>query len=699
MRDAKCMIKNYSLVAVVFIFSFLLLPLQVDASGLIAPANNLGLMAYWSFEDGGGTKATDFSGKGNTATLSGNAAWVEGKRGKALSVDGTGDNAKTGASTALDNAHTFTYTAWAKRDASGVLDTIIFHGNESSGPHGSRTLHILDDNRIQACVGANTGSYCSTSSNTITDTNWHYYTLTHDFGGDRNIRIYLDGAEVSYASQGTTANGMNDNTGEFIYIGSNRTDRTDFYFDGLIDEVRIYSRVLTAAQIAALYGSGAAKLNASQVGPAAENLVLWHTFDGGYLSTTTSTDRSGNGNNGTLGGGSPTAANGKIGQALNFDGSNNTISVANSASLNPTSSITISGWVYPDAFPGENYPTLVEKERNSQWGLFIDYGTVSPTNTRFVINIAGAREDHYGTSALALNQWQMITATYDGASVRMYKDAVQFYAASSTGVIGTNSNALTIGKASDLTAFDGRIDDVRIYNKALSAAEITQLYNLSAVSLNVSQVGSASSGLVSWHTFDGPYLNTTTSTDRSGQSNNGALAGAGGAQNKPQPINGKMGQALNFDGTDDSIVITHGGVLAPANNLSVSVWINKAAHSGDIVALGSNDSYWALAAYYNQKIEGAVAGQRFYSDTAIPLSQWTHVVMTYSADGSGGKIYVNGVLDSTPFASTSTIPSQSYVIIGAPNMEGYFQGSIDDVRIYNRVISSAEVLSLYNGGR
>ena len=114
---------------------------------------------------------------------------------------------------------------------------------------------------------------------------------------------------------------------------------------------------------------------------------------------------------------------------------------------------------------------------------------------------------------------------------------------------------------------DGAIDEVRVYNRALSATEIAKLYGSGAVKVGASSVAlqqgsTLANGLVGHWTFDSPDTRTTI-TDRSGQGNNGYFIGGATSSAK---TNGKLGQALRFDGVDDFV--------ATATVISVPAQIN-----------------------------------------------------------------------------------------------------------------------------
>ena len=109
------------------LYSLFFSPSHSHAATLSKPANNLGLVGYWSFNEGTSTLATDFSGNGNSGTLYDNSSWTNGRFGKALLFDGSGDYVDLGAppSLNLQSANKFTLSAWvmptSDPSASGIV--------------------------------------------------------------------------------------------------------------------------------------------------------------------------------------------------------------------------------------------------------------------------------------------------------------------------------------------------------------------------------------------------------------------------------------------------------------------------------------------------------------------------------------------------------------------------------------------------
>lgn len=201
-------------------------------------------------------------------------------------------------------------------------------------------------------------------------------------------------------------------------------------------------------------------------------------------SSTTVYDSSGYGNNGTWNGTASGTTGyysaGKVGPyAGHFDGSTNRISLG---VINETSAITLTAWAYATALNNQNF--ILGKGEHAQGtcaspyaAYSINFGTVMTLNFDFDLSTGGVRVQTHTTTAPVINTWYFIAATYDGSNSRLYVNGVQVASNPQTGSIDTNSYNTYIGDQGGCTSlFTGLINDARIYNRALSAGEIAQMY-------------------------------------------------------------------------------------------------------------------------------------------------------------------------------------------------------------------------------
>jgi hypothetical protein len=204
------------------------------------------------------------------------------------------------------------------------------------------------------------------------------------------------------------------------------------------------------------------------------NLVAAYSFNEG--SGTSVNDLSGKGNVGSTAS-TTWSATGKYGGALSFNGTNSLVNVSDSNSLDLTNGMTLEAWVNPSNVTG--WKTFITKENgtnNLAYSLSANNNTSGAANQRPVsrIRIGTVTQTVTGTTKLALNTWTHVASTYDGATLRLYVNGVQVSSLAVTGSMTTTTNLLRIGGSPALGAqyFTGLIDEVRIYNRALTATEI-----------------------------------------------------------------------------------------------------------------------------------------------------------------------------------------------------------------------------------
>ncbi|MBI1895114.1 MAG: putative Ig domain-containing protein [Acidobacteria bacterium] len=231
--------------------------------------------------------------------------------------------------------------------------------------------------------------------------------------------------------------------------------------------------------LAVVYGTPAARAQTCSLAPA--GMAAWWAAEGNASDLL-------NANHGTLQGGAGFAA-GQVGQGFSFDGVDDTVSVPNSATLNPTGGITITAWIRPlgtvTSLPSPNsVRTIVSKPAGLSW---------SSPYASYDLRIRGAEESQQlefwtndfsrelnSTVSIPVGVWTFVAATYDGASEKIYLNGALNASRAVSGAIVPSAENLVIGSRS-LTApgefFTGNIDEVDIYSRALTAAEIAAIYS------------------------------------------------------------------------------------------------------------------------------------------------------------------------------------------------------------------------------
>ncbi|QQS44626.1 hypothetical protein IPM65_03440 [Candidatus Roizmanbacteria bacterium] len=465
-----------------------------------------------------------------------------------------------------------------------------------------------------------------------------------------------------------------------------------------------------AAKLSITYSSGGTPAFGSEEiapGPAA----YWR-FDEGY--GTGVNDTSGNSQTGTLGTGSsaPTWRSEEYcqnGSCLQFDGTDDYIQWADSSTLDIENELTISLWVKPISLQSSTYYTLVYKGNSTNevnyyfqlYGDELNFGTYQ----------SGWRGTNTTNADIQTNQWSHVVVTYSDAS-----DDIDFYVngilKSDDGfshnlVLSADNQPFYLGSsAADLEFYDGFMDEVKIYPYVRSADEIKQDYLFSGAKGAAAVLGTQdrsflSEGLVGYWKMDettGTTGPSWTAVDSSGNGNNGTGVGDAG------PGVGKYGNGGNFDGTGDEIAIGDNTSLRP-NRLTISFWANTsslASNDQKTITKGATSSQetYIVGPYFGTwrfvLRDTSYSIYALSAGSGITTSTWEHVTATY--DGDYMRIYLNGELsNSVQIGDKDLSQSTTNLGIGGPvDTTSYnYSGEVDEVRIYNRALSSSEIKTLY----
>jgi len=199
------------------------------------------LVAHWKFDDGSGNTAVDSSGNAHNGTLLGDTSWVDGIDGAALAFDGDGDYVDIGKDPSFDITNQITVSAWIKVNAfDRDWQAIIAKGDRAWRLQRNAVESTLEFACSGLVVpGTDWGNVFGTVD--VNDGHWHHVAGVYD---QEKLYLYIDGnLDVSAEAPGTIR--VND---EPVYIGENSQTPNRFW-NGLIDDVRIYSYALSAEEI------------------------------------------------------------------------------------------------------------------------------------------------------------------------------------------------------------------------------------------------------------------------------------------------------------------------------------------------------------------------------------------------------------------------------------------------------------------
>ncbi|MCL5010946.1 MAG: LamG domain-containing protein [Patescibacteria group bacterium] len=445
-------------------------------------------VAHWKMDEKTGQYSQDTSGNANTGTLgtgatadSADPTWKSAgscHSGACLKFDGVDDYVNAG--DVLDmGTNDFTISAWVKQNNPAI--SMIVTKYRSTGTDNRGYYLRFDGGAVNAWIGgATTNGVVITGSGASTANVWHYIVATFDRDGLG--KVYIDG--VLNASADISGENASINTAHNLYFGRRDNELTPYYFTGFIDDVRIYNYARTAAQIAYDYNRG-------------QPIAHWQMNDGQNSSTTcdgtTSVVRDNsyackNGgacNTGTLVlGASPATSSAwseaKYGCGLTFDGVDDYVNVsgfAPSSKIGNGNSFTISGWIYPQT-DATSQSSIVEAYDGTNRFYLARSG-----NNQLFWGIGGGFTSVGNRMSLVLNRWQHVVVVFNSTTAILYVNGVGGTAEApvSTSYPITNIGIGAGGSGGPnfpgLGYFTGLIDDVRIYNYALTAEQVKTLYN------------------------------------------------------------------------------------------------------------------------------------------------------------------------------------------------------------------------------
>ena len=673
-------------------------------------------VAYWKFDEGYGATAYDSAGSSNGTLDAGSigtnttttAMWdLDGKFGKAIELDGTDDYIDVGDISALEGMDELTVSMWIKPESTGTYDELISKYNSYyfDFSSGCRFVTFADSAVTLNCT-------------TIPTNEWIHLTGVYD---GQNMYVYQDGKfDASIAQTGSI-----DTNAYSVCIGAGGSGgcaSDSSKFDGLVDEVKIYNVALTAEQVRTEYNQGKAQVLGQPVehptGATGQGMeycvpgdsstcnppVLELNFD--EMIGTTVYDTSGNGNDGTLTSG-PVWTRGKHGSALEFDGSDDYVDVGSGINLT-SSDFTYQAWVKVDDFTDDN--VIISNEDSNDNGVMrVD----TSGSLQFWVG-SGAVDKRTAVNTILADNWYHVAFVYDDSA-----NDGDFYL---NGIRQVNS--LDDDTLEDLSAgqnlyigirsygpydpFDGSIDNVKIYNYIRTPAQIAWDYN-------------RGKPVAHWK-FD--ETSGTTAHDESGNGNDGTLTNMDPGTDW---VSGKLNNALDlggaFDGGDDYVQTTS-DVLKTANSFTVTTWFkvdatneyNTLLWQGDATGNGGgeeeefnlNVGHATTNGIGNQLeffLEGTsddiaiLTGQNSFTDT----TNWHFIAVTVSGldtASPSAELFLDGASQGTDSGDTVTRTNwDTDLRIGRPGVaDRYFDGQVDDVRIYNYALTKQQIKEIYNNG-
>ncbi|KKQ25115.1 MAG: hypothetical protein US39_C0011G0021, partial [Microgenomates group bacterium GW2011_GWC1_37_12b] len=661
-----------------------------------------GLVGYWRMEEAGDATRADSSGNGNTMTeTTGDTIdQVTGKFGNAGDFENSASEAErleiTDASqSGLDITGPLTLCAWIKPETVAYTNVA---GKFADPSDLSYLLHTDSNGSIKFYASYDGTNYYNADSaaSAVTAGNWAHVCGQYD---GRFLRTYVNGSPsgtpVTYTS------GIHNGAASFD-IGGAWGD----YFDGVIDEVRVYNRTLTPSEVQSLYNWAP--------GP----VGYWKLDEN---TSTSANDSSGNDNTATLTN-TPNWTPGKFGSGVLFSGSDQHLTRADDADFDfaDDADVTWETWfkhstasaqeIIMSKYQEAGYKIIMESDGDITCALDYD-STWTPTDS--ATSTAATYDD---------GNWHHIACVKLGAtSLTLYIDGLSIITDSSLTATNTLTNAdpVYFGIDADGTSndFTGSLDDIKIYNYALTSGQIIQDMNAGHPAPG-SPVGSP---IIRWKFDEGVNDTCSGGSNDACNSGLGGIAFDGAGTTHAWTNSGKFNKAINFDAQADSVSAGDVSFTDGTSAMTISLWLNpQTLTTIDTVisktdsASAANNAFSILTNNSNSDELNIYIGDGsdfgdFLTTTNFDLtaSTWQLIVVVYDgtqAADSRLKVYKNGVQMSGTISGTipaSMISSTTTNLklgdedtIGNTGLRSYY----DDVQIFTSALTADQIKLLYNEG-
>jgi chitodextrinase len=702
-----------------------------------------GLVAAFGFGEGSGSSVSDSSGNGNNGTVA-NTTWTaNGKFGSALVFNGTNAKVTIPDSASLHLTNALTLEAWVNPAAgTAAWRDVLYKGDDNyflegaypgGGPAGG--------------VTAGGGGAFAAGPAALPAGSWSHIAVTYD---GATVRLYVNGVQAaSQARTGTLASSTNP-----LQIGGDGLYGQ--YFNGTIDEARVYSTALSAAQIQtdmttpvgidSQPPTAPTNLLANAVSGTQINLSWTASSDNvgvtNYLiercqgagcsnytqiatSTTTSfqnpgltanvtysyriraTDASSNQSpySNTATATTPAADNQPPTAPSNLTATANGAAEIDLAWTAATDNVSIASYRI-ERCQGANCTTFNQQATTNGTTLTYNDTNLTPQTSysyRLLATDPSANQSPYSNTATATTTPDTQPPTAPGtlgatAVSNSQIDLVWGPATDDTAVTGyridrcqgggcTNFSHLVQLTGTQTTYSDTNLSAATSYTYQVRAMDAAG--NLGPVSNSASAVTVAvASTLVASYAFD--EGSGTTVADSSGNGNNGTVA------NTAWTANGKFGPALVFNGTNAKVTIPDSASLHLTNGMTLEAWINPAAGTAtwrDVLYKPDDNYYLEGVSPGGPPGIGATIGAGHVAaigSSSAPTGAWTFIAATY--DGATLRFYMNGDLVSSAPASGSIATSSNPLQIGGNSLYGqYFNGTIDEARIYSTALTGPQI--------
>lgn len=667
---------------------------------------NEGLLGYWPMDDGVSGDAqtiTDKSGNGKNATTSDGAnnsgmdCTVTGRFGYVCEFDGDDDDATI--SNISVGTSDFTLAAWIQTSLTDRAQGILSYDGTSRF-----RMAVATTGNIRYGIYGDSSWTEVASGPTVNNGQWHHVAVTFD--RDSLATVFVDGVPVgtlniSSKSSINISASVSTRIGLDAYIGGS-------YFEGAIDEARIYTRALSPDEVQQLYNWAP--------GP----VGYWKLDEKVSGNGETIFDSSGNSINGTTDDGANNTGmdcnlQGKFGGACQFDGTDDVVSVGDVATVEfGTGDFTLMGWInHPDPSSASGN-AIIGKRPTGGAGTVNGYALqIHSGAIRFAIDNDDGGFLLSSAGTVNANTWHHIAVSVDRDSstgAKIYLDGVPVGTADPTGVENSldNSSGFAIGMntPNGTGNFNGIIDEAKAYNYARTPQQIVEDMN-GGHPTGGSPVGSQ----VSYFSFDEQHGETINNRGLVGSESVGTKGGSSTTGESDDPTwktqsNCKINGCLSFDGGD--YVDLSGDNNYQIANKTITFWANPGTFGTTTPVISTGGANWyagfsSANQMFTSHATGSGSQQTTGSGANVYVSnQWSHFAYSFSVSGDNVtiKMYVNGrEIRSTSYTTGYSSSYGNSLVIGAFSSNSFFYtGSLDEFKFYNSVLTPDQIKIDMNQG-
>lgn len=400
---------------------------------------------------------------------------------------------------------------------------------------------------------------------------------------------------------------------------------------------------------------------------------------------------------------------GKINKSITFSGTSQYFQTPFSAYLNPTNQFSVCTWVKPALITGSYKSFFTSRDTNKGYAFYVN-------NSKFEFWIGNGTSftQLIGTSTPSTIAFSLVCGTYDGTTASLSVNGTVETTTSSSFSPNTLKPARIAAGQTETTAtefFNGTIDDIVVFNRALTASELT---SLNALTVRVSQQNGET---LANHLFNNELItdfaqlsSATLESAMVGMWHYNELGSSTSTRNSVtgllEPVSGgltlggagKFSGAASFDGTSSYIATS----TAIATNVSsglftYSTWFKttSSAITGRFISFSAAHSPIGISA---GKLQFRLNSANTSGLTTITDGLWHHVAVT--GNGTTCRVYLDGNVTTPEISPTCAATAMGTAInIGrAVGATEYYQGMLEESALWNRVLSTAEITQLYRRG-